>query len=215
MLAGAAEQRPRAAPPNHRIVVIHNSQIEGPRRVHLRQAWSMRSWSDAEHLVRREAARLVVPGNARPRRLIAAVGSRLPTAVITSRAPGPEGTRRALAELVVLAAAFAPERAIVATAEPLRPGRGMVIAHDLQVVADGCVEMTREWMWRRVLGRIVWVPAEVRDWRAPGTVSSDLARLMVAEGLAATAPERLRELLDHCLAVGHRVRLAATSPVAG
>jgi hypothetical protein len=175
----------------------------------------MRSWSDAEHLVRREAARLVVPGDARPRQLIAAVGSRVPTAVITSRAPGPEGTRRVLAELVVLAAAFAPERAIVAAPEALRPGRGMVLAHDLQVVADGCVEMTRGWMWRRLLGRVVWVPAEVRDWRVPGTISSDLARFIIAERFTAPAPDQLRELVDRCLAAGHRVRLAATSPVAG
>lgn len=175
----------------------------------------MRSWSDAEHLVRREAARLVLPGDARPQQLIAAVGARVPTAVITSRAPGPEDARRALAELVALAAAFAPERAIVAMAVPLRRGRGIVMAHDLQVVADGCVEVTRGWMWRRLFGRPVWIPAEVSDWRVPGSVASDLARLIVAEGFAAPAPEQLRELVDHCLAVGHRVRLAATSPLPG
>jgi hypothetical protein len=47
----------------------------------------------------------------------------------------------------------------------------------------------------------------------PGSVASDLARLVVAERFAAPAPEHLRELVDHCLAVGHRVRLAATSPL--
>jgi len=175
----------------------------------------MRTWSDAEHLLRREAARLVVPGHTRPRQLIAAVGSQVPTAVITSRIPGPEGTRRALVELVALASAFAPERAIVAAREPLRPGRGMVIAHDLQVVADGCIEVTRGWMWRRLLGRVFWPPAEVQDWRVPGTLSSDLARFIVAERFTAPPPDQLGELVDHCLAVGHRVRLAATSPGAG
>lgn len=199
----------------HRNIVIHNVQVVGPRLVDLRQAWSMRSWSAAEHLTRREAARLVVSGDARPRQVIAAVGSQVPAAVITSRAPGPEGTRRVLAELVVLAAAFAPERAIVAATQPLRPGGGMVIAHDLQVVADGCVEVTRGWMWRRLFGRILWVPAEVRDWRVPGAVTSDLARLIVAERFTPPSSDQLRELVDHCLAVGHRVRLGVTSPVAG
>ena len=175
----------------------------------------MRSWTDAEHLLRREAARLVVPDDARPQQLIAAVGARRPTAVITSRAPGPENTRRALAEMVALAAAFAPQRAIVAMAVPLRRGSGMVMAHDLQVVADGCVELTRGWMWRRLFGRPVWAPAEVTDWRVPGSFAADLARLIVAEGFAAPAPEQLRELVDHCLAAGHRVRLATTSPLPG
>jgi hypothetical protein len=171
----------------------------------------MRTWHSAERHLRRDAAEAVVGSVDAPvRPLVAAVGAERPSAVIALRGFDPDRPSRTVSELVLLAAAFRPERVLVGTAIPDAPGgkRGLVVVHDLLAVADGLVETTRAWRWRRVVHRLAFWPAEVRRWETIDGLEAEVARTTIEQRPACPEPALLRALLCRSAAAGHRVRLA-------
>ena len=178
----------------------------------------MRTWSTAERLLRRDAAQAVGCDVAAPLRpLVAAVGTDRPSAVIALRGLDPDRPSRTVCELVLLAAAFRPDRVLIGTAVPDTPARrqGAIVVHDLQVVADGLVEVTRAWGWRRLGRRVLCLPVELRRWQTVDGLEADVARATIEQRPAVPEPALLRELLDRSAAAGHRVRLAADRGVVG
>jgi hypothetical protein len=172
----------------------------------------MRTWRSAERLLRGEAAHTLGRHAGLPvRPLVAALGgAHRPSAVIGLRGFDLDRPSRTLAELVLLAAAFGPERVLVGMAVPTAPAdrRGVLVVHDLLAVPDGLVEVSRAWAWRRVGRRVLWLPAEVCHWGTIDALPADVARAVIEERPARAEPEVLDHLLTRSAAAGHRVRLA-------
>jgi hypothetical protein len=169
----------------------------------------MWTWTDGERALRREAAVALreSPGATRP---VIAVGDERPSGVISVRGLDPDRPSRTLAALVMLAAEFRPSRVVVAlpVGDPADGRKGTMLVHDVQLVADGRVELLRAWRWRRLAGRVLWLPVEVRRWQVRTSLLSELAQTVLEERPVDPAPERLRALVRRHLADGHGVRLS-------
>lgn len=175
----------------------------------------MRTWEDAERHLRREAAQAMGRrSGAAVGPLVAAVGGQRPAAVIALGGLDPDRPSRTVCELVLLAAAFRPERVLVATAVATTPAhrKGAVVAHEVLAVPDGLVEATRAWGWQRAGRRVLVLPTEVGSWTTLGGLEAEVARTIIEQRPACRQPALLRQLLQRSLAAGHRVRLACADP---
>lgn len=177
----------------------------------------MRTWEEGERALRREVAVTLRSGPCLAPRPVVAVGREQPRAIIALRGLDPSEPARTLAELAVFAAEFRPSRVIVGLPRFDAAGsrRGTLIVEDVQLVADGRVEMLRGWAWRRMLGHILWLPVEVRHWRVGDNLLTELARAILAERPVDQDFARLRFLVRRHLAAGHRLQLAPSHSAHG
>lgn len=167
----------------------------------------MRTWNAAERILRHEAGRMTDDADNRNVPLTAIVGGRQPAAVLALNGRDPRSPGRAVSELALLAATFRPARVLVGLVVPAGTGRGLLIAHEIEVVADGWVEATRLRVWRRVGRRVRWSRSETRSSDILDTPVVAIARAIVEERPSEPEPEVQAVLLARTRAAGHLVRL--------
>ncbi|MEX0657812.1 MAG: hypothetical protein WD080_01630 [Egibacteraceae bacterium] len=173
----------------------------------------MHTWTAAARVLRAEAGRIILrrlPPQVPP--LVAVVGGARPAAAIALRNCDPDRPNRTVAELVLLAASFRPERILVGLPFALDPTKdrrsGVLVVHDLQCVLDGFVEVTRVRAWRRLGRRVLWQPTELRQCEILDAQVALLAREVVAERPAEPEPDVQERLVARSLAAGQVVRIA-------
>jgi hypothetical protein len=171
----------------------------------------MHTWEAAERVMRREAAAtLHRRAGAIGLPPLAVVGGERPAAVIALGGLDPDRPTRTFSELVLLAAAFRPNRVLVGRILPDTPARrcGLLIAHDLHAVLDGRVELLRAWRWHRCGGIVAWLPAQARRWEFTDPFLAEVASAVIDEVTPLPEPELLSMLLARSAVAGHRVTLA-------
>ena len=175
----------------------------------------MRTWTEAERTLRRAVTEILSDATVRPPQLVVSAGDEHPSVVIASHHLCPGQPGRGVAELAALAAAFAPRRLLVGTVGPNSGcgSRGLLVIHDLTVVADGWVEVARAWAWRHVLGRVRWLPAEAKTWQTVDPIAADVARTIVSARAPRPDPRTLGPLLKRVVEAGHHVHLAPRAPM--
>jgi hypothetical protein len=169
----------------------------------------MRTWPEAERIMRREAGRRLRRPDDPPLLPLVLVGGAAPMAAIAFQGTDPDRPTRSLAEQVVLAAAFNPTRVLVGVPVPDHPSRrrGLLVIHDVEVVPDGVIEVLRAWRWYRVLGRVLWPPVEVCHWKTVLAGPAVLAREILEQRTGELDDGLLRALVNRSIAAGHRVLL--------